>query len=155
MRVYFAGPLFCEAERVFNLRLAEKLEAKGFQVFLPQRDGVELEKPPYDKMPLEELQKTIFERDRDQTLQADIFLFVLDGRVPDEGACVELGIAYGQKHLLQQDKLLIGLHTDMRGAFPGGKLNAMINGALDRTMADEEELIAEIEAFRRSRNARV
>ena len=41
MRVYFAGPLFCEAERVFNLRLAEKLEAKGYQVFLPQRDGVE------------------------------------------------------------------------------------------------------------------
>jgi hypothetical protein len=127
MRVYFAGPLFCEAERVFNLRLAEKLEAKGYQVFLPQRDGVESEKPPYNKTP----------------------------RVPDEGACVELGIAYGQKHLLQQDKLLIGLHTDMRGAFPGGKLNAIINGALDSTMGDEEQLIAEIEAFRSARKARV
>lgn len=78
MRVYFAGPLFSEAERVFNLRLAEKLEAKGYQVFLPQRDGVEIEKSP-NKTPSEELQKTIFERDRDQTLQADIFLFVLDG----------------------------------------------------------------------------
>jgi len=43
----------------------------------------------------------------------------------------------------------------MRGAFPGGKLNAMINGALDRTMGDEEELIAEIEAFRSARKARV
>ena len=64
-------------------------------------------------------------------------------------------MAYGQKHLLQQDKLLIGLHTDMRGAFPGGKLNAMINGALHRTMGDEEELIAEIEAFRSARKARV
>jgi nucleoside 2-deoxyribosyltransferase len=155
MRVYFAGPLFCEAERVFNLRLAEKLEAKGYQVFLPQRDGVEIEKPPYNKTPNDELQKTIFELDRDKTLQADIFLFVLDGRVPDEGACVELGIAYGQKHLLQQDKLLIGLLTDMRGAFPTGKLNAMINGALDCTMGDEEELIAEIEAFRSARKARV
>ena len=155
MRVYFGGPLFCEAERVFNLRLAEKLEAKGFQVFLPQRDGVELQKPPYDNMPHDELQTTIFELDRDQTLQADIFLFVLDGRVPDECACVELGMAYGQKHLLQQDKLLIGLHTDMRGAFPGGKLNAMIHGALDRTTGDEEELIAEIEAFRRATNDRV
>ena len=155
MRVYFAGPLFCEAERVFNLRLAEKLEAKGYQVFLPQRDGVESEKPPYNEMANDELQKTIFELDRDEILQADIFLFVLDGRVPDEGACVELGIAYGQKHLLQQDKLLIGLHTDMRGAFPGGKLNAIINGALDCTMGDEEELIAEIEAFRSARKARV
>jgi nucleoside 2-deoxyribosyltransferase len=66
----------------------------------------------------DELQQTIFELDRDQLLQSDIFLFVLDGRIPDEGACVELGVAYGQKHLLQQAKLLIGLHTDMRGAFP-------------------------------------
>src|ERR1044071_5502017 len=155
MRVYFAGPLFCEAERVFNLRLAEKLEAKGYQVFLPQRDGVESKKPPYSEMASHELQQIIFETDRNKVLQADIFLFILDGRVPDEGASVELGIAYGQKHLLQQAKLLIGLHTDMRGAFPGGKLNAMINGALDCTMGDEEELIAEIEAFRSARKARV
>jgi hypothetical protein len=155
MRIYFAGPLFCEAERVFNLRLAEKLEAKGYQVFLPQRDGVESEKPPYNKIPDDELQKTIIERDRDKIQQADIFLFVLDGRVPDEGACVELGMAYGQKHLLQQDKLLIGLHTDMRGVFPGGKLNAIINGALDGTMGDEEELIAAIDAFRSARKATV
>ena len=155
MRVYFAGPLFCEAERVFNLRLAEKLEAKGYQVYLPQRDGVESEKPPYNKTPNDELQKTIFELDRDKIHQADIFLFVLDGRVPDEGACVELGIAYGQKHLLQQNKLLIGLHTDMRGAFPDGKLNAMINGALDCTMGNEEELIAEIEEFRSASKARL
>ena len=155
MRVYIAGPLFSEAERVFNLRLAEKLEAKGYQVYLPQRDGVESEKAPYNKVPINELQRAIFERDRDKLLQADIFLFVLDGRVPDEGACVELGIAYEHKHLLQQDKLLLGLHTDMRGAFPEGKLNAIISGALDCTMSDEEELIAEIEAFRSARKPRV
>ena len=155
MRIYFAGPLFSDAERAFNLRLAENLEAKGFQVFLPQRDGVESEKPLNSEMANAELQQTIFELDREKVLQADIFLFVLDGRVPDEGACVELGIAYGQKHLLQQDKLLIGLHTDMRGVFPEGKLNAMINGALDCIMGDEKELIAEIDAFRSARKARV
>lgn len=57
MRVYFAGPLFSEAERVFNLRLAEKLEAKGYQVFLPQRDGIESEKHPNNKTSNDELQK--------------------------------------------------------------------------------------------------
>lgn len=155
MRIYFAGPLFCDAERAFNLRLAEKLEAEGYQVFLPQRDGVESKKLPYHEMTHDELQQTIFMLDRDQLLQADIFLFVLDGRVPDEGACVELGIAYGQKHLLQQDKLLIGLHTDMRGVFPGEKLNAMISGALDWTMSAETALIAKIEAYRTEREARV
>jgi nucleoside 2-deoxyribosyltransferase len=155
MRIYFAGPLFCAAERAFNLSLAEKLEAAGYQVFLPQRDGVESAQPPYNEMTNDELQRTIFKLDRDKLLQADIFLFVLDGRVPDEGACVELGIAYGQKHFLQQDKLLIGLHTDRRGAFPGGKLNAMISGALDCTIGDEDELIAEIEAFSSARKVRV
>ena len=155
MQIYFAGPLFCDAERAFNLRLTEILEARGFQVFLPQRDGIESKKLPYSEMVNDELQQAIFKLDRDKVLQTDIFLFVLDGRVPDEGACVELGIAYGQKHLLQQDKLLIGLHTDMRGAFPGGKLNAMINGALDYTTADEKELLAEIEAYRSARKARV
>lgn len=155
MQVYFAGPLFCEAERIFNLRLAEKLEAKGYKVYLPQRDGVESQKPPYNEMDNHKLQQIIFEADRDKVLQADIFLFVLDGRVPDEGACVELGLAYGQKHFLQQDKLLIGLHTDMRGAFPEGKLNAMVQSALDCTMNTEDELIVEIDAFRNTRNAKV
>ena len=155
MQIYFAGPLFCEAERAFNQLLAEKLEAEGYQVFLPQRDGVESEKSPYHEMTHDELRQAIFKLDRDRILQADVFLFVLDGRVPDEGACVELGIAYGQKCLLQQDKLLIGLHTDMRGAFPGGKLNAMISGALDCTSSDTDGLIAEIEAFSSARKARV
>ncbi len=154
MRIYFAGPLFCEAERVFNLRLAEKLEAEGFQVFLPQRDGVERSQPTYQAMTQAELRQAIFLLDRDQVLQANIFLFVLDGRVPDEGACVELGIAYGQKHLLKQDRLLIGLHTDLRGAFPGEKLNALIHGALDCVTSDEQELITRIEAFRKEREAR-
>lgn len=154
MRVYFAGPLFCEAERAFNLHLVEKLEAQGYQVFLPQTDGLESEKPPYNEMTSDELQQAIFEQDRNEILRADIFLLVLDGRVPDEGACVELGIAYGQKHFLQQDKLLIGLHTDMRGAFPGGKLNAMIIGALDCTTGDEKELVEVLDAFRSTRKTR-
>ena len=84
MRVYFAGPLFCEAERAFNLHLAAKLEAIGYQVFLPQRDGVEAKRPPYNEMANDELQRTIFQLDQDEILQAEIFLFVLDGRVPDE-----------------------------------------------------------------------
>ena len=154
MRVYFAGPLFSDAERAFNLRLSERLEAEGHQVFLPQRDGVESAMSPPEDMPNDELQQSIFALDRDQLLQADVFLFVLDGRVPDEGACVELGLAYGQRHLLQHDKLLIGLHTDMRGAFPAGKLNAMISGALDCIMGNEDALMAAIEAFRTARKAR-
>ena len=47
----------------------------------------------------EERRHAMFRLDRDTILTYDVFLFVLDGRVPDEGACVELGIAYCHKHL--------------------------------------------------------
>ena len=151
MLIYFGAPLFCEAERVFNLRLTEVLEEKGFLVFLPQRDGVESSQPPYDEMTNDERRQAIFSIDRDKVLEADIFLFILDGRVPDEGACVELGIAYGQKHLLEQDKLIIGMQTDSRSAFLGVKLNAMIHGSFDCITDNENNLIAIIEEYRQLR----
>jgi nucleoside 2-deoxyribosyltransferase len=59
MLIYFAGPLFSEAEKQFNLRLGERLEEAGFCVFLPQRDGVEGTKPPYDRMDREERRRAM------------------------------------------------------------------------------------------------
>lgn len=151
MRIYFAAPLFCQAEKVFNLQLTGKLEERGFSVFLPQRDGVDSSKPPYTEMTYNELCKAIFVVDQEKGLEADVFLIVLDGRVPDEGACVALGIAYGQKHLLQRDKLLIGLQTDSRAAFLGAKLNPMIHVALDYIAGNESDLISALEEFRQEK----
>lgn len=153
MLIYFAAPLFCQAEREFNLRLTNQLENQGFNVFLPQRDGIELLKPPYNEMTSDELCQAIFELDRDKILDADIFFIVLDGQVPDEGACVELGIAFSQKHLLKKDKLLIGLHTDVRGTYSnmGSKLNAMIVGALDFVVNDVNELLAMLTQYRNTK----
>jgi hypothetical protein len=150
MLIYFAAPLFSQAERAFNLELTHELEERGFTVFLPQRDGVEPSKPPSNEMTSDELCQAIFRADRDKILESDIFLFVLDGRVPDEGACVELGIAYGQKQLLEQDKLLIGLLTDLRGSsgFLGAKLNPMVHGSLDHIADNKSDLIASLEEYR-------
>ena len=39
-RVYFAGPLFNQAEKNFNVEIAAVLEEYGYEVFLPQRDGI-------------------------------------------------------------------------------------------------------------------
>jgi nucleoside 2-deoxyribosyltransferase len=141
VRVYLAAPLFSEAERRFNLGLTHRLEALGFDVFLPQRDGVERDRPPYDAMSPEERRHAMFEFDRSRILDADVFLFVLDGRVPDEGACVELGIAYCQKYLQNGEKILVGLHTDTRAAFIGGRLNPMVRVPLDCVVDDEETLL--------------
>ncbi len=76
--IYLAGPLFSEAERRFNLGLTRRLESLGFDVFLPQRDGVERDKPPYDTMTPEERRHAMFHLDRTMVLDADVFLFVLD-----------------------------------------------------------------------------
>ncbi|MCG8368289.1 MAG: nucleoside 2-deoxyribosyltransferase [Pseudanabaenales cyanobacterium] len=93
MLVYFAAPLFSQAERHFNQYLTEKLEGLGYQVFLPQRDGIELNQTLYNKMTKEERRSAIFQQDTTKIMESNVFLFVLDGRVPDEGACVELGVS--------------------------------------------------------------
>jgi nucleoside 2-deoxyribosyltransferase len=139
--IYFAGPLFSEAERRFNLALTQRLEALGYEVFLPQRDGAERDRPPYDAMTPEERRQAMFRLDRSRILDSDVFLFVLDGRVPDEGACVELGIAHCQKYLQNGEKLLIGLHTDTRAAFVGARLNPMVRVPLDYVVDDEQSLL--------------
>lgn len=141
LRLYFAGPLFNEAERQFNERLCAKLEEMGISVFLPQRDGIESSKPPYHEMSKDERRHAMFAMDLNEILATDIFLFILDGRVPDEGACVELGIAYAQRHLTQQKKVLVGLRTDKRTAFAEAFLNPMISQALDRICLKEGDLL--------------
>ena len=141
MRIYFAAPLFSQAEKMFNTNLTAKLEELGFEVFLPQRDGIEKDVDALTTMPNEELGQTIFEIDKDAVFKADILLFVLDGRVPDEGAAVELGIAYAHKVLQQPDKRLIGLMTDERIAFPQWKLNPMLLVPLEYIAENEEDLL--------------
>ena len=141
MLIYLAGPLFSEAERRFNHGLTQRLEATGFEVFLPQRDGAERNRPPYDAMTPEERRRAMFRLDRSRILDSDVFLFVLDGRVPDEGACVELGIVHCQKYLQNSEKLLIGLHTDTRAAFVSARLNPMVRLPLDYVVDDEQSLL--------------
>ena len=147
MLIYFAAPLFSQAERAFNILLTEKLEDQGFSVFLPQRDGFECIQTGYNEMTLDEICLAIFTMDRDKVLEADILLIVLDGRVPDEGACIEVGLAYGQRYLLKRDKLLVGLYTDSRPAVLNAKLNAMVQGSLDYIATNEADLLSVLEPY--------
>lgn len=149
MLIYFAGPLFSKAEKEFNLALTKKLESIGHRVFLPQRDGIESDKEPYRSMEKEERRQKMFELNVKKVLEADIFLVILDGRVPDEGACMELGIAYCQKYLKKSNKLLIGLQTDIRAAFIGSRLNPMLKVSLDYIARAEDELIDFLKKYER------
>ena len=68
-------------------------------------------------------------------------LFVLDGRVPDGGARVKLGLAHMHKLLKNKKKLIIGLQTDIRDAFIGSRLNPMVLKSFDYIFTKESELI--------------
>ena len=139
--VYFAGPLFSESEKDFNSKIVKVLEDHGYTVFLPQRDGLlasELEGKSE-----EEKARLIFEKDVAEVLKADILFINLDGRVPDEGACVELGIAYAN------NKRCYGVKTDTRALELGLELNPMISECFVELFNDYDgdRLIEELEQY--------
>lgn len=140
-KVYFAGPMFNQSEKDFNLKITKVLEDFGYQVFLPQRNGIEAALLQ-DKTE-EELVQMIFDLDAGEVKKADIVFMNLDGRVPDEGACVELGIAYAA------GKRCYGFKTDTRSVEAGMELNPMISGCMIRIFKnfDGDKLIEEIKQY--------
>ena len=140
-KVYFASPMFNHAEKEFNLKVAKVLEAHGYQVFLPQRDGIEAAK--LEGKTEEEMIKMIFALDATEVKNADIVFMNIDGRVPDEGACVELGMAYGI------GKRCYGFKTDTHSVELGLDMNPMISGCMIRIFKnpDGDRLIEEIRQY--------
>lgn len=133
-KVYIAGPMFSQAELKFNEEVATILEKGGYNVFLPQRCGykmIDLMK----KMSSDAARNMVFEKDYNAVKESDIILIVLDGRVIDEGACIELGIGYAL------GKVCYGLKTDPRSMM-NGQINPMISGCLLKIYYSLSELQA-------------
>lgn len=126
-RIYIAGPLFCQAETEFNLKVDEFLSQLGYKTFLPQRDGHKLSDLLIHGEKSNAINK-IFELDVEEIRKSDILILIIDGRAPDEGACVELGIAYAL------GKRCIGLKTDSR-CLMDNLDNPLILGALKGNIA--------------------
>ncbi|MBQ9448876.1 MAG: nucleoside 2-deoxyribosyltransferase [Acholeplasmatales bacterium] len=139
--VYFAGPMFNYEEKSFNLRLTNLLEEFGYKVFLPQRDGIEA--ALLEGKTEQELIDMIFPLDVQNVLNADIIFMNCDGRVPDEGACVELGIGYNA------GKRCYGFKTDTRSVEKEMNLNPMIAGAMIKIFKnyDGDALVTEIREY--------
>ena len=140
-KVYFAAPLFNQSERDFNLKLTNLIESYGYKVFLPQRDGYLA--PEMEGKSQEEVMDMIFQKDLEEVLKADIIFVMLDGRVPDEGACIELGIAYAN------GKRCYGYKSDARSVEFGLDLNPMITGCLEKLFydLDGEKLIESLKQY--------
>ena len=150
LRLYFAAPLFSDSERLFNERLSVEIERIGYSVFLPQRDGGELRSPGSEPLPPSERRRRIFATDYRHVIDCDVLLFVLDGRVPDEGAAVELGMAYAHREATGCVRRLVGLHTDSRSAFFHSRLNPMIGVPLDFVARSQDRLLADLGALHRA-----
>jgi len=133
--LYFAAPLFSQAELEFNAQVARKLEAY-FAVYLPQRDGgLFSELVQRDHMNVDQASALIFQKDVEAMELCDILLLVLDGRTVDEGAAFEIGYCYSK------GKVCVGLQTDSRRLLPIGN-NPMINGPLINIFTSIDSLLA-------------
>ena len=101
--VYWAGPLFTQAERDWNARIANGLRDAGLTVILPQERAEEVTRPG-EALPARRLYEYAVEGVR----AADVVVAVLDGPDPDSGTSFECGYA----HAL--GKPFVGLRTDFR-----------------------------------------
>lgn len=132
-KLYFAAPLFSEAELVFNHRVATLLEP-FIDVYLPQRDGGLMSELVIGGSDAEIAACCVFRRDVEAILESDFLVAVLDGRAIDEGVAFELGVAYSHQ------KRCFALQTDSRRLATWGN-NPMITGALERSFDSVDELV--------------
>lgn len=141
-KIYCAGPLFNQMEREEMARIAAVLEESGFKVFLPHRDGMEMIKliPAFAAAGVPEakakaiINKAIFSLDVFQVLDSDGLVLNLNGRVPDDGALVEAGIAW------QAGKAIVIYKNDARTLIDGND-NPLISGLSDFEKVDSIKAI--------------
>lgn len=131
-QIYFAAPLFSEAELSFNLHLTKVLE-RAVDVYLPQRDGGRLVDLIAKGVAPKDAYASIFERDIEALNECDALLIILDGRTIDEGAVFELGVAFAS------GKHCVGYQSDPRRLLPVGN-NPMIACALEKIFDNSSEL---------------
>lgn len=129
-RVYLAGPLFTDAERLFNAALAERLRAAGHEVFLPQEAVPQDESPGYPAR--------IFEADLRGLHWANAVVAVCDGPIVDDGTAWEIG------HACARQVPVIGLRTDNRIVGPEERVNLMIQQSVRWLVTTVDEVVAKL-----------
>jgi nucleoside 2-deoxyribosyltransferase/predicted secreted protein len=113
-KVYLAAPLFSEAERDFNKKLAKILSGYAMEVYLPQETG------DTDITRSHEDIKSIFEDNLRYLEEADLVVAVLEGSDADSGTSWEMGYAYAK------NKKILSLRTDFREVGRQETVNLML-----------------------------
>lgn len=110
--IYFAAPLFTQAEIAFNKSLADQLEAARYRVYLPQQECAGTTDP------IELFNICLRGLD-----SASMVLVILDGTDADSGSCFEVGYAYAK------GIPIVGLRTDFRGSGEYMAVNLMLSNS--------------------------
>ena len=131
--IYWAGPFFTQAERIWNRLCAECLRNRGYNVILPQDEAKQFKGDC----------KGIAKHCHEQAIESDVMVANLDGADSDSGTSLEVGLR------IQNKGIVIGVRTDFRSS-EDGHVNAMfrlINKLIYFPSFDEsyEKLCAEID----------
>jgi nucleoside 2-deoxyribosyltransferase len=138
LQIFLAAPLFSEAERDFNSKVATALRKEGFEVWLAQEHKFVQDHSTIEK-------QTIFREDLDAVEKSDFVLAVLDGVDVDSGVAFEMGFGYASR------KPIVGLKTDHRVFSKVESVNLMLDAPLLRLCKNAAEAIAVFVAIRNSR----
>ena len=117
IQVYLAGSMFCEADRMYNAFLAEKIRERigeDMDLYVPQEN-----KSINDKTKCAD-SHDIFWGDYNRLQKCDIFIARIDGDIPPSGTSAEIGIMSQRRQYWEQNKttefppMILGLCTDSR-----------------------------------------
>jgi len=134
MKVFLAAPLFSEAERDFNSKVAKRLRDRGFEVWLAQ------ESPFIHEGTFKEKEK-IYEEDVSALRACDVVVAVLDGVEVDSGVAFEMGYA------VAVEKPVIGLKTDHMAFSKVEDVNLMLEVPLIKLCNTIEEVLTELKSI--------
>lgn len=138
--VYFAAPFFSIAERELNGHLIAAMENRGLKVFSPARDGIIAKNEINSDADWSCISARVWDCDTTAISNSKAILAVIDGRVIDEGVCVEIGFAAAKM------KPIVAFSTDDRKQFPWGH-NPMVIHPISAVVSNPEDAASEIVRF--------
>lgn len=133
MLVYFANHSHNQLEKDHYRRVVERMENNSFDVYWPERntklDGE-------GKIRRRQFLLNNFEKIK----QAQIVVFVIDGRGLDDEAFLELGMTYALS-VSGERKLIVGLQLENRGEMTDSKMGELVMSMFDNLPKTEYDLI--------------
>jgi nucleoside 2-deoxyribosyltransferase len=148
-KVYFAGPLFTQAEWRWNARLIEALRKEGYEVIAPQEEATGMLEGRTSFDP-----HALFQANVDGIKRCNVVVAVLDGADADSGTAWECGYAH------REGRPVVALRTDLRagGDDPKAAVNLMMSQSwkelvtLPLSKRDDEAWIVQklVEAIKRA-----